>query len=391
MIKLQQESKRKVPKYEELFAESIDLLAKKSADTEERLRETIRMDGYERTDSRFLLAALLWEGSTVTKKNKKESFTLLRSLSAGGDWRARAVCQTFDPSFGLGHRKSTILTLLFGDLRRNHTTSIGESFFRSRICEVQLLPIIAKYAEALGPPWSWSRVDDDILKVEFASVAAHYVEQVLFMRFQDTSMVTSIQVTNEMCFPLLTMVDTASVKTLSVRDCPISSLEPLANMNLPSLTTLVVRNVSATDLAPLAHLSDHSPLEILLVDCESIRDISLFSQDVSFPHLEKIMLHNLSITDISPMKQLQAPCLHTLSFDGCSKLFNIEPVFEMTAPLLKSLCVSSTSTLDVAPLQRKNTSFRLEFLDLRYTPAADSADDLIRRAVEEAVSGNVLW
>lgn len=331
----------------ELFLHSLQRYLEVGPDTEDCVRSAVDSGSMA---ARWLLAALLWNGSSVTKKDRYEAMSHLSILandfigtlsseeesngvfpfelphswySFGGEWNvstsmARKILLQHDPDMSY-FRKRIMFDLLLADLPASGSGSLQRSFFRSRLLEVNLLPIISRYAVKL-PEWypSSSLGGTSDTPEHYGNISS--VWELFDMIFLSSSYNRSIHVSNRLpreLFPLLELVDLSHVERLSVMETnlPDEAFHSIARMDTSSLKTLSFADSSIKDISPIITTINTSSLTSLDLNSTYVTDISSLSKaDTS--KLETLYLSRTCIRGASQFKDIDLSSIKYLDLSG---------------------------------------------------------------------------
>ena len=277
------------------------------------------------------------------------------------------------------------ITLLCGSLKKNKQTSLYRSFFSSKMREVRLLPIIARYLYK-GANWKGEREEihfdpsachtyGDMELYDSDSVAFHLFRSVSprfpdweshypvtniqtqshFVRFLSPLLshyhhVTTLNIYNDdnptlLDLSLFSTFRTNNLVDIKISNCMVNSLSPLSQCTLYSLTSLKLENVSG--LKTLGGLTNNITKGLYGLNLDGCRDL----------------------VDISALNDCDLTSLKYLYFSGAPSLSDISCLQGLNVPSLKSVMFKHTGISDISVLSTWKCSLRC--LDLSHTPLVD--------------------
>ena len=315
-----------VVKYYDDPAKGYIILASRQ-DTVERASKYLRlgMKAGSRSSSiaDYCEAALLYE-MTDTQYKRDEAIYRVRESSS------KAVNSSYPnhclpPSFYLR-------TLLCGSLNKNQDSVLHQSFFRSPIREVQLLPIIARYLSPdLGEDFGVLKVRNRLYVSSLMSLCDIFII--------DTSDLQSIEIDFErtgydnlplfapLLFskapPLVSLslslskhsstqdlgqyfrnTDTSRLQHLTLCNVEFNSFSSLSSVDFSSLEDLTIKKCKLPSLSPLSAWKGLSPTSLTVAEC-GLEDISHLSQiDLSRIQTPIIFISN-RLKDVSSLENIK--------------------------------------------------------------------------------------
>lgn len=318
----------------------------------------------------------------------------------------QTYCEGFDPS-GSRARRCLVRTLLCGSLKKNQESILYRSFFRSRLREVHLLPLVAKF---LAPGKKIEEEDAHLslhpshppLHRSAHWVYIYYLVDIARLIFDEnkrdiTHLCIRLRSDNHVCcfLPLLlsrlphikslkfeggrgmTMptidlsflveVDTSKLEELHVRDCTVKSLSPLSLCNFSSLQELSLGydGEQVEGLQSLEGLTERNTrsLKRLQIRCAHLKDISALS-NCNLSRLESLKIHDCyTFSDISPLRGADLSSLGEF-FLSRTKVSDLSPLCECKGFVPRYLCVSECPIKDLSAfvlLKLNHLSDRVSF------------------------------
>ena len=333
-------------------------------------------------DACIVYAAMLY-GLNPTLKHKGDEASLwLHHASDVDDEKQtmrKQVKNKTDLTFSSsGSRARRFLTrlLLSGSLSKNQDSVLYQSFFRSGLREVHLLPLISKYLveDRLHPIESHHGSDklvsslvhiSDIVLSDCSSIVSlsliiHTDDQFLCFLPLILSHLPNLYELNisskttttppKINLSILHEVDTSNISSLNITCCLYDSLSPLSD--IPSLETLSIsrfpKHVRFHPLLGLPLSISHSLKHLYISYCE-LQDISPLSEyDLS--SLETLDLKCVSpLSDLSPLRGSDLSSLLYLSIED-SNISDLSPLSECKGFAPESLSLVSNLIEDLSPL-----------------------------------------
>ena len=347
---------------------------------------------------------------------------------------------SFDPD-GSRSRRFFTRTLLSGSLSKNQDSVLYQSFFRSGLREVHLLPLISKYLVE-------EKRENVKVDPSPSNITVFNLSDISQIAFSDTSSIThlTVLVTRDnqyMCFlpflfsllpnlkelrlegtesverekidlSFLQQVDTSKLNRLDIFACSFDSLSPLSLCDLSSLHTLFIflfrkgngalnglssditrslKNLELSicnieDLSPLSDC-DISALETLDVSVnESLSSLSpLRGSDLS--SLKHINISSTRISDLSPLCECKGLALEELNLYE-THIEDLSPLSLLDLSRLKKpINLERSKVSDLSPLE--NISYDGVEVDISGTPAMKKMEEEGLRSPQTISKVEVMW
>jgi len=326
----------------------------------------------------LFLAAQLWsdaraDGSPVSKQRSiDEALYILGGLSPNNAYFvtneniARYVCSVHDPTGGHAF-KCFLRTLLAGDLKRNSSSALHRSFFRSHLMEVFLLPLIYQFLRPRRTPNPTEPSQSSILGPHH--IALKSSQHILPIVFQEFSQSWSLEFLfgDADALSLFRLVDTTLLRTLRVSDKSISCLQPIVGTDTSSMDWLNLSGcLSLSDMSPISML-DTRRLQQLDLSHTSVQDLSFLSS-MDTMMLTRLDLSHTNVSDLSPIASGSCGALRVLDF-SCTPVSNLAPLAAARVSNLEYLFMNESQVNDLSPLNQLDLSTFVAIF-IHNTPAA---------------------
>ena len=283
-----------------------------------------------------------------------------------------------------------IRTLLSGSFNRNQHSSLYTSFFQSKLCEVHLLPIVARYI--VGEKANEKGMKEERNKSNATSLPVSYTFGGPYHKQDTLYLIRNLLLSD---FSDITLLDFNAGKYMN-----LSLLLPLFLHQFPNVTTLKCvgpqlyssDELVSIDLS-LFKLVDMSKIEYLYIGRFKIQSLSPLSlSSLSLSHVSSLRelhigfspsdpdtptplnveglvsldglnlihtasLHLLSVTcpdliDISSLSLCDLSSLHSLCFPSCSSLSDFSPLSRLTLSVSNvSINLDGTALSDISPFE----------------------------------------
>ena len=378
------------------------------------LRVGIEASGLKCAKSKLVAAALTYSGEHHLLYRRLEAASVLQSIRNSFFYGYTPASSYFEGvcTSDVAVRKFLAITLLCGSLTRNRGSALFRSFFRSRMREVQLLPIVAKYVPlttndtadpvegeeepihndeeerepvvACGARESLESLLDlarllllDTTQLQCLSVYLardrHFVDLLSPLllnspsleRLQIQRYTGNISPTVSLgCFKNL---EGCGIKSLIITGCILPSLSPLLQCTLGSLEELRVGDDQFVvgGLKNLKGLTSRNTksLKKLYIRCADLEDISVLA-DCNLSSLQELSLFNCALSDISPLRSCDLSSLVIVNL-SYSQVSDLSPLCECPGFKPTSLSFISCPVKRVSPFTLVNLSFLQTPISLR--------------------------
>ena len=298
------------------------------------------------------------------------------------------------------------ITLLCGSLKKNKQTSLYRSFFSSKMTEVQLLPLIARYLykgekereKEAGKPVLYMEIETEseteyryestCLNVDslkdistylisslpgyrlnsYGSLNFYFNQNYNLNAFAPLILSRSISpwaTSWTFCgdegysknqrfgftdLSFLPHSPTSNITSLEFKSCCIPSLSPLSLCDFPNITSLEFLSCRGIpSLSPLS-LCDFPRLTHLTIQVSgknNLKSLDGFTNSIT-QNLKELNLVCNDLSDISALRGCNFSRLQTLSLLACYPLSDLSPLVDMDFPSLTAVCLEQTQISDIS-------------------------------------------
>ena len=303
-----------------------------------------------------------------------------------------------------GPRARRFLTrlLLSGSLSKNQDSVLYQSFFRSSLREVHLLPLISKYlvgeekertnhvSSSVSPPsmrtigslfdLSSSLIQDCSSLTSLTVFLETKSSLLLFLplllsqcsgSLSDVTLMGETGQTPNLSLSLFQQVDTSRLQRLRLVNCSYDSLSPLSLCDLSSLISLTVEAFPKSQRHPLNGLSSDITRSLQkLAFIYFFNDISPLS-GCDLSSITSLSFENAtSLSDLSPLRGSDLSSLRTITLTN-TNVSDLSPLCECKGLILEYIHLYGSSIEDLSPLSLLDLSRLRQLINLTYTKVSD--------------------